>query len=144
MLTDYVIDDSMVGRALPITDGFLVSLRLTTPPPVYETPEGDDGSGVWRSGYLQLRGSGDHKDLFCASPSSWGYVSKLLVGNQSLPYRGDLRVLCVPRGSEFSVTLSDIPIDRTLLAAPGDLDEYRASLLATIMREQREREMITR
>jgi hypothetical protein len=141
MKTDYVIDDSMVGQAFGPTNGFLVNLRLTTPSPSYATPEGDDGSGIWRSGYLQLRGSGDHKDLYCASPSSWGYLSKLLVGNQSLSDRGDLRVLCVPRGAVFSVTLSDVPIDRTL---PADLASAGASLLATIIREQGERELITR
>jgi hypothetical protein len=134
-LSEYTITDADVGRVLTPADGFLVTLRMTTPPAAYETPEGDDFTGIWRRGYLQLRASGDHKDLFCASPSSWGYVSKLLVGNQSLSYRGDLRVVCVPRGSEFSVTLSDIPIDRTL---PADPASFGASLLATILREQAE------
>jgi hypothetical protein len=136
MKTEYVIDDSMVGQSVGPANGFLVSLTQTTPPLVYETPSGDDGSGIWKSGYLQLRGSLDHRDLFCASPSSWGYVSKFLVGNQSLDYRGDLVVVCIPKGSVFSLTLSDIPIDKTLKTSPLNLVEQGRKLVEQIMAEQ--------
>lgn len=106
---DFQIDNSMVGQSVGPPDGFLVSLRLTTTPPVYETPSGDDGSGLWRRGYFQIRGSRDYRDLFCGSPSSWGYFSSDLVANRSLAYRGNLTILCVPKSSVFSLTLSDQP-----------------------------------
>jgi hypothetical protein len=138
-LTEHTINDRSVGLAIGPQNGFLVNLRMTQGPAKYQVPDGDDGRGVWLNGYLQLRGSADHRDLYCASPSSWGYLSKLLVGNQSLGYHGDLIIRGVPRGSEFSVTLSDIAIDRTLLANPTSAG---ASLLATIMREQAERELV--
>lgn len=38
MMTDFQIDDTMAGQAIGPQNGFLVSLRLTTPPPKYETP----------------------------------------------------------------------------------------------------------
>jgi hypothetical protein len=117
-LSEYTITDTMVGSVLPVPDGYLVSLTVTTSPAVYETPEGDAGSGEWKRGYLQLRGSRDYRDLYCNSPHSWGYLSKLLVGNQSLSYRGDLRVVCVPRGAVFSLTLSDVPNLRTSSPTP--------------------------
>jgi hypothetical protein len=94
----------MVGAALPIVDGYLVNLRMTAPPRPYETPEGH--LGVWKRGYMQLKGSLDYKDLYCCCPSqSQGYA----VLNNSLPFRGQLVVVAVPRGSTWSLTLSDVP-----------------------------------
>ena len=46
----------------------LVNLRMTTPPSRYETPSGNDGSGVWKSAYFAIRGSGDLKDIFAPAP----------------------------------------------------------------------------
>jgi hypothetical protein len=70
MMTDFVIDDTMVGRVLPITDGFLVNLVLTTPPPIYDVPRWNEGAQHWVAGYFVLRGSGDIRDLFCYPPAS--------------------------------------------------------------------------
>jgi hypothetical protein len=102
-LTSYAINETSVGAALPITDGF-----LTTPPPKYEIAEWDEGRRCWRRGYFVLRGERDFRDLYCANPSQWGYLSHVLIQNQSLGYRGNLIVVCVPRGSQFSITLSDV------------------------------------
>jgi len=143
-LTEYTITDADVGAALPITDGYLVSLRLVTPPPRYEVPEGNDGSGIWLRGYLQLRGSLDVRDIYCSSPHSWGNLSPVLIINQSLGFRGQLKILCVPRGSVFSITLSDQPVDRTFVADPSSRAAFGAALLATVMAEQAERELVPR
>jgi hypothetical protein len=64
-MTDFTIDETFVGQTIGPADGFLVNLVLTTPPPRYEIPEGDAGRGIWKRGYLQLRGSGDIRDLIC-------------------------------------------------------------------------------
>lgn len=71
-------------------------------------PEGNDGSGAWTRGYLQIRGSGDVRDLFCYQPATGGHLSGVMVQNRSLAYRGNLVVRCVPRGSVWNITLSDV------------------------------------
>jgi hypothetical protein len=38
--------------------------------------------------------------------------SRILIQNHSLAYRGALEVVCVPKGSEWSLTLSDVPNPR--------------------------------
>jgi hypothetical protein len=113
----------MVGRALPITNGYLVSLSMTQGPSDGRVPpDGNDGNGAWRSGYIQIRGSLDHRDLVCLSPasgavSSWNGPRGDVVLNRSLPYLGDLVIVAVPRGSQWSLTLSDIPNPREAPAA---------------------------
>ena len=107
-MLDFVIDETFVGQTIGPPDGYLVSLTMQTPP-IYETPEGNDGSGVWKRGYLQMRGSRDHRGLYC---SQGGHISKSLIANKSIPYNGDLIIQCVPRGSVFNLTLSDAPVVR--------------------------------
>lgn len=110
---DFVINDQSVGQSVGPASGYLVSLRMTQGPPVYQTPEGDDGRGVWTRSYLQLRGSGDLRDLYCACPAQGGVAGNVLVQSQSLRYHGDLTIVACPRGSAFSLTLSDVPNVRT-------------------------------
>ena len=43
----------------------------------------------------------------------WGHRDGVLA-NASVPYLGDLEIICVPRGSIWSITLSDAPFVRTL------------------------------
>jgi hypothetical protein len=70
-----------------------------------------DPSGKWLSAYLQLRGSLDHRDIYCAIPAqnfmSWTGKTKILIANHSLDYHGDLIVRCVPKDGIFEITLSD-------------------------------------
>jgi hypothetical protein len=145
---DFVIDETFVGQAIGPANGFLVSLAVTAVPKVYETPNWDAGRLCWKTAYLQLRGSGDSQNIFfCANPHQWGFVSKFLVSNQSLSYRGDLQIICVPRGAVFELTLSDIPYDRTLLRTPANLAEAGQALVAQILKEQAalaERELVRR
>ena len=106
-LTDYTLTDASVGQTIGPPNGFLVSLKMTTPP-VYEVPEGDDGSGIWRRGYLQHCAATRRpfRDLYCNSVVQNGFSA---VAGHSLGYRGDLIVRCVPRGGVFALTLSDQP-----------------------------------
>lgn len=76
---------------------------------------------IWTTGYFVLRGSLDVRDVFCASTQSSGLPSnpKLWLINSSIRYRGDLVVVAIPRGSEWSVTLSDVPVVRASPSASG-------------------------
>jgi hypothetical protein len=138
MLFDFTLDDTMVGQSIGPQNGFLVSLRQTQSQAAYETPSGDDGSGVWKSAYFVLRGSADIRDLFCANPSQGGVVDpvKSWIVNSSLAYRGALIVRSVPRGSQWAITLSDVPVVKTAT------EWSAANLIATIMNEQRERVLV--
>jgi hypothetical protein len=117
--TNYVITDADVGQVLPITDGFLTNLTMTAPPPVYETPSFDEGKQIWTAGYFVLRGSGDYRDTVCINPASgggfaqWQKSNADMVVNRSISYRGGLIVVAVPKGSSWSVTLSDVPTVRS-------------------------------
>ena len=64
-------------------------------------------------------GDRDRRDVYCVQPSTngsafswWGTESRAIV-NGSIPYRGGLAVRYVPRGSVWSLTLSDVPSPRT-------------------------------
>jgi hypothetical protein len=87
---------------------------MTAPPsPSYETPDASPSKQAFTSAYFTLRGSRDLRDLINVSPQSggaatyWGSDANM-VSNGNLPYRGDLIVQCVPRGSTWTLTLSDI------------------------------------
>jgi hypothetical protein len=91
--------------------------------PVNETPSFDEGKQKVTSGYFVLRGSRDWRDLVCVSPVSgggyserWGLTGNIVVSG-GIRYSGDLVVVAVPRGSQWSLTLSDIPMG----------DEWRGS-----------------
>jgi hypothetical protein len=139
MKTDYVIDDTMVGSALPVPDGFLVGLRQTQNQSRYEVPFWDNGRGVWRSGYFVLKGDRDHQAVFSACPGQGGTVdpAKTWVANRSIKYHGNLIVVAVPAGSTWALTLSDIPNTREAPAAWPTWYE-------NIRDRQRERELVLR
>jgi hypothetical protein len=107
MMFDFTIDDQSVGQTIGPSNGFLVNLRMTQPPSVYETPDHNPGTQQFKSGYFVLRGSGDTRNLYC---SLTGHFSYVLVQNNSLGYRGDLAVVSLPRGSTWSLTLSDVAL----------------------------------
>jgi hypothetical protein len=112
--TDFIITDVDAGRVLRVPDGFLTTLRMTTPP-IHETPRWNEGEQKWVAGYFVLRGRHDYRDLICFEPASnghamtwWGADGSMVI-NGSIGYRGDLIVVAVPRGSQWSITLSDTP-----------------------------------
>jgi hypothetical protein len=141
MKFDFTLTDADVGRAVGPQDGFLVAQRQTQNQTANEVPEWDNGRGVWRSAYFVLRGSNDHQAIFCTSPQSGGTVdpAKVWVVNQSLRYHGDLIVQSCPRGSQWALTLSDVPNPRLAPAAwPTWYDNIRQNA------RQRERELVLR
>ena len=147
---DFQIDESFIGQTIGPADGFVVDLGRTQAG-VNEMPQWDPGRLCWKAGRFVLRGSRDFKDLVCidtASGAGWaGHASDRfsnVLTNASIGYAGDLRVVCVQKGSVWTLTLSDQPIDRTLKTSPHSLAEAGQALLATIMREQVERELVKR
>jgi hypothetical protein len=138
MKTDYVIDDTMVGQVVGPMDGFLVSLRQTQAQARYAVPDGDDGSGVWKSGFFVLKGSRDHQAIYSNCPSQCGSVDpgKVWVANASIGYRGELQVVACPKGLVWSLTLSDVPNIRS--AAAWSPSTYANWLL------DRQAELVTR
>jgi hypothetical protein len=114
---DLTLDETSVGQMLTPEDGHVTALAMTTPPP-YETPEWDEGRRVWKHGYFVLRGQHDLRDLICVQPAvcghafSWvGTVANIVVDG-NLPYRGGLIVVAVPKNSQWTLTLSDVPNPR--------------------------------
>jgi hypothetical protein len=105
--TTFTVDETYIGATIGPPDGYLVSLTMTKPPSVYEVPDANPATQQFTSGYFTLRGSRDTCNLYNAMT---GHVSKFLIANHSLGYRGDLRVMGVPKGSVWELTLSDIPV----------------------------------
>jgi hypothetical protein len=114
-LTDFTITAADVGRVLGVPDGYLVNLAMTQGP-AYETPSFDESKQKFTSGYFVLRGSRDWRDLVCVSPvcgggyAEWCGLTGNMVVRGGIRYSGDLVVVAVPRGSQWSLTLSDIPM----------------------------------
>jgi hypothetical protein len=63
--TTYTLDESSIGTVLPVQNGFLTDLSMTTPPQ-HQTPAWSEALGRWVAGYMQLRGEHDVRDLYCA------------------------------------------------------------------------------
>lgn len=113
MIFDFVIDRSTMGSTIgPGGGGFLTDLTMTQPGSSELAQCRPDGR--WTSMYLQLRGTLDFRDIYCAIPSqnftSWSGKTLFLIADHSLPYKGDLMVVCVPRGAVFEISLSDVEL----------------------------------
>jgi hypothetical protein len=81
-----------------------------------------EGKQIWTAGYFVLRGSGDNRDAVCINPAGgggfaqWQKSNANMVVNRCIGFRGGLIVVAVPKGSSWSVTLSDAPV----VASPTD------------------------
>jgi hypothetical protein len=120
---DYTISDANIGSVLPVTDGFVVNLTRTQAGP-YDLAQWDEGRGVWKTGRLVLQGSRDYKPLITIDTqsgggwaSSWGHRDGVLT-NASVPYLGELMIVCVPKLSIWTLTLGDQPYVRQPTAWP--------------------------
>ena len=114
VLTDFTITAADVGRALGVPDGYLVNFVMTQGP-AYETPSVDEGKQKLTSGYFVLRGSRDWRDLVCVSPVNgggysewWGLTGNMVVSG-GIRYSGDLSVVAVPIGSQWSLPTGNNP-----------------------------------
>jgi hypothetical protein len=88
-LIEHTIDDSMVGQTI----------------------------GRWLTGYFVLR-DGGVRDVICCSPQTSGGFgpggSGELITGGSIGFKGQLMIIAVPRGSTWALTLSDVPVVRTV------------------------------
>jgi hypothetical protein len=104
-----------VGRALGVSDGYLVNLTQTQVQTGFEIPQWSEGTQRWLTSYFCLRGSADVRDAICLSPQSGGAPpygtgnAKTWLANSSIRYFGELQVVAIPKGSVWSLTLSDTP-----------------------------------
>ena len=111
---DFTLDETSVGEMLTPEDGHVTALAMATPPP-YETPEWDEGRRVWNIGHFVLRGQHDVRDLICVQPAVCGHAFSLgrdrrqHRGRREPAYRGGLIVVAVPKNSQWTLTLSDVP-----------------------------------
>jgi hypothetical protein len=118
VITSYTLTDTDVDRALTPANGFIVNLTLTRGGP-FETPSWDPGFGKFgrfKSGYFTLAGALDPRLIFNFSSQTSGGIAlssgsaRQLILDASLAYLGELIVVAVPRGSEWRIDLSDVPM----------------------------------
>jgi hypothetical protein len=68
--------------------------------------------------FARVASLGSFRDLICLDPQSgggwasyWGNEA-LVLRDASLGFRGSLQIICVPKGSTWELTLSDVPVVR--------------------------------
>ena len=139
-LFPYTIDETSVGSILDPADGFLTELRRTQAPPpgTAEAVEFSASKQCYVKGQFVLRASRDHQNLISIGPTDivptgiWAQAA-------SIAYVGDLQVVCVPKGSTWSLTLSDTPIIRpprdSDKANYGDFPSWRHSQKPALPRD---------
>jgi hypothetical protein len=126
---NFTLTDADMGRVLTPADGFVVKLRRTKAGP-FDPPSFSEATQQFTTGRFVLRGSRDFRNLVCIDTQSDGgwasqYASTASVlESASLNYAGELMVVCVPRGSIWELSLSDIPYVR----APMTAAEWWSSL----------------
>jgi hypothetical protein len=119
MLTDFTLTDADMGRVLPVADGFVVNLKRTKAGP-FDPPSFSAATQQFTTGRFVLRASGEFRNLVCLdTQSDGGWASQYsntasVLINASVGYRGDLTVVCVPKGSVWQITLSDVPFVKTV------------------------------
>jgi hypothetical protein len=118
MLFDFIIDDSFTGQVIGPENGFVVKLRRTKAGP-YDPPSFSETTQQFTSGRFVLRASGEFRNLVCIDAqgvggwaSHYGTVASVLE-SASIGYRGELMVVCCPKGSVWEITLSDVPFVKT-------------------------------
>ena len=110
MLTDLTLTDQDAGTVIGPRDGYLVSLKLTRPPDVLN-PMPRIGAHFTLSDDRAI--SSALKNLISYDPlSGWGAAGGVLWLNASVRYWGALKIISVPKGAVFAITLSDVPNPR--------------------------------
>ena len=106
--TEYIVTASDVGRVFAERNGFLLSLVRS------REPSGDCYARPWQERCLTLRDSMSPQALFHLDVTTAGRTPLCIGGahyhvvNSSIPYFGDLKLVHVPYGSEFEITISDV------------------------------------
>jgi hypothetical protein len=121
--TDFQITEANIGEMIGPQDGFLVALSRTRPHVHDGAPRWSASRLRWLSGYFVLKGTRDARNLISIDPSNghafidyggYGWPVAHVAMSASLDYAGLLEIVCVPKGSEWAITLSDVPVARQL------------------------------
>jgi hypothetical protein len=126
---DFTVDETNIGQTIGPANGYLVNLTRTQAGP-YDPAQWSAAKQQWLTGRFVLRGSGDVKDLVCIDTqhgggwASHGGLGDIVWGDANIAL-ADLIVACVPRGSAWTVTLSDVPNPRAPLTTPGWAPGYQ-------------------
>ena len=97
----------------------------------YITPDWNEGEQRWQSAYLQLRATGDVRDLVCINPAQ-APAFPGQIANTSIAYHGDFVVKCVPRQTSWRLVLSDVPLTAKELAEMGR-EQWRKGLEKSVI-----------
>jgi hypothetical protein len=107
VVTEYILTDADVGFTFPERDGFLLSLVRSRGP--YQ----DCHQRNWWERHFVLRDK-TPRALWCLDAINFGRVPLRIGGafyyavNTCIQFTGALTLACVPSGSEWEVTLSDV------------------------------------
>lgn len=117
-ITEITLTDAMVGTIVsPGPDQFIVKLVLVrAQQPAFQVECWSDlpyPFGTWRSGRFILRDRGGvgHR-LINLSTQTGALVAGhvLMASGQQFAYSGDLILECIPRGQEWTLEISDVPV----------------------------------
>ena len=106
--------DADVGLGLQPEDGWVMSLKMTTPP-IYETSvDWDPSRGIAKTRSICLQGAYDLRPIYnsdiVTSPALsglWGPDGYIAFLNTNFPYAGALVIVSCPKGSQWEIGLSD-------------------------------------
>jgi hypothetical protein len=117
------LTDADVGRAFPEIDGYLLSLVRSRSP-------NNRGalSPNFHESHFVLRDAQSTRNLFCLdhlcrTPLIIGGAMYYLI-NASIRFYGELQLVCVPLGSEWELTLSDVFVQPRLPLRSGMWTNY--------------------
>jgi hypothetical protein len=107
---------------------------MTAPLPVYEVPSFDEGKQILDRRVFRSERKRRYRDTVGTNPASgggfaqWQKSNADMVVNRSISYRGGLIVVAVPKGSSWSLTLSDVPTVRSPATAMPPSDRPAAAV----------------
>ena len=108
-----------MGQTIGPPDGFVVNLKRTKAGP-FDPVGFSEAKQQFTNGRFVLRASGEFRNLMCIdTQSDGGWASQYsstagVLTNASIGYRGELMVVCVPKGSVWEISLSDVPFVKTV------------------------------
>jgi hypothetical protein len=110
--TTFTITSADVGTVLPVANGWITTLSMTTPPTRYDNAVFKSDRSAWASGYFSVCGENDYehliRNLICIEQNN---PCKRFIG-LSIGYEGGLLVRSVPFGSQWEIVLSDQPVKK--------------------------------
>ena len=117
MVTTITLTDSMVGTVIsPAADGFITKMTMTQAQwPAWQQENHFAfplPRGRWTSGRLVLTDLGGvgRRVFNFATQHGVFFGSRVLMNGGSIGFRGDLFLEAIPKGQEWEVDFSDVPV----------------------------------